>query len=364
VPFNKLNNKSKPSFKRRFASKISLFSFFYRKKAETTPIRRTQDSLLFKYKKIFFGILLFLIIILLSYVFLSFIRNESFFLRNITIIGNKSLSKEELISELNSYSNQHLFFIRSNNIKAQLYNSFSTIQDVKIIKSWPNNIIITITERDPKLVYVNIQGAYVVDQEGKILEIFANDTIAFQNENINIIRGLGNPNADYVKERYYIDNPITEESESEDNSWDTIPLKDKINTLNTIKKELTEKVEQLLSDYSAILSTTNYANLPRLYAYDNNSYKLFDTIDFNYISSTIEIYSFFSQSQEFIINKGVLESKYSILIEFTNGKKVIFGTKRQLSKQLDDFQIIIAKLDSEGINYSRIDLSSEKISVR
>lgn len=101
-----------------------------------------------------------------------------FIIKNINISGTKNISRDEISTLLNNYTNtKKYYFISLKNwlffqpeqaqksIKEGISNKFA-LADIKIDKKWPNTIDIAITERIPGLVWVSKDQYYYLDLEG------------------------------------------------------------------------------------------------------------------------------------------------------------------------------------------------------
>ncbi len=119
-----------------------------------------------KVKKIKIFFLLIIFLILLLFIFSSSLFN----IKNIEVEGNNRISKEKIISisSLDEYTNIFKFNKSAviENIKQNAY-----IENVKIIRSLPSTVKITIEEREPKYMLQFADSYVYINNQGYMLEI-------------------------------------------------------------------------------------------------------------------------------------------------------------------------------------------------
>lgn len=127
-----------------------------------TPIER-----LHKARKVFLGIIIFLG--LLS-IFIFFALNSPFFhIKEINIINNKSLNKEEILKQSKVRTNTNIFKFKISDIEDNLKtNTF--IKSANVKRELPNTLNINVVEREKIILFQYISMYLVVDEEGFIME--------------------------------------------------------------------------------------------------------------------------------------------------------------------------------------------------
>jgi cell division septal protein FtsQ len=122
-------------------------------------------------KKVFLLILIFC-----SPVFFITNKEEFFFdnykIKNIQIEVEKNISKLDIESKLNSQNlyNKNLLFLNLNTIINNL-SSLELIDNISIKKQFPSNLLIKISERDPKALIINNQETFFIDKTNKITKL-------------------------------------------------------------------------------------------------------------------------------------------------------------------------------------------------
>jgi hypothetical protein len=310
----------------------------------------------------FFAVVL---IILLFTLFVKFISSDRFRVKSFSIIGEKSVSESELKAELSPLTEQNIFFIRGKSIQKTLSEKYAIFKIVKVKKIWPDRILININEREPKLAIINLYGAYVVDEDAKIIEIITQDKTAFSDQEILIIKNLGDPDAKYISDIIFptwkAENPKATDDQYK---FSDISLEKKTKALSELNNSLSAKAEERFESFQKKISETKYAALERVVVYENKEYIESDYIDENMLKLTTEVVSFFNITDKQIINHVYWKGNYLLEIELGSGKIIIFSTHRDNSEQLEDYTLVKSQLSLSGKNYQEINLSSKKISVR
>jgi len=315
------------------------------------------------------GILFVLITIICFYLGVNFLNSDRFRTGSFEFIGNKTVSSNELTENLSNFSNQSIFIINPHEIEEYLLEKFIYFKSIKTRKALPNKIIININEREPQIILINLNGAYLIDDEGKIIDVLLQKEINLDSETLKIIKNLGNPEADYVKERMTLSiTPVADSLEIDeaaiDDAFSQIPLEQKIRVLEDIRQELLIKTQSIFDEQNASLEISEYATLPRIYAYENKTHNKFDEINTALMELSIEVSKYFAQHPSVQIVRILWEGNYQSSFYLTTDQKMVFGTRRDINEQIEDFEIITDQLNREGKTFEVINLTSKKISVK
>lgn len=125
---------------------------------------------LIKRRRVFFIrriIFIFLVFVLFT---LIFVNSSIFNIRNIKVIGNKILSEDYILKELNSLLNKNIFFY---SIKSEIseLNKNKYIKNINFEKKLPNIINVMVDEvRVNYYIYANNEY-YIFDEEAKLVDI-------------------------------------------------------------------------------------------------------------------------------------------------------------------------------------------------
>lgn len=103
------------------------------------------------------------------YQFANYMINETemFELKNIRVVGNKFLEKEEILSDANLHSGIKLFSVKKDSLISKILNN-KYLEGVSVSRSMPSTLIISVQERQPVAFLVD-QNIYMVDQTGIML---------------------------------------------------------------------------------------------------------------------------------------------------------------------------------------------------
>lgn len=93
-----------------------------------------------------------------------------FHIETITINGNSKYTSEELLSNIEIHKKDNLFLFNASAAEKSLKSHFPYIREVKIIRSLPSEVIINITEAEPKFVFESDNKYILIDSDMRILE--------------------------------------------------------------------------------------------------------------------------------------------------------------------------------------------------
>lgn len=112
-----------------------------------------------------------LIVVLLFIVAMFVIMNIDICqIKNIELVGNESLSKEQIEEIVNFNQYHNLFALNSLKIKDDLKEN-AYVEDVKVSRIFPNTVKLTIKERTPRFM-LQVADSYVyINSQGYMLEV-------------------------------------------------------------------------------------------------------------------------------------------------------------------------------------------------
>ncbi|MCA9380010.1 FtsQ-type POTRA domain-containing protein [Candidatus Dojkabacteria bacterium] len=339
------------------------YSSLRRKRRRTTlPTPDISGS-----KHIFLGVIILLILVSVFFALLKFITSGYFNIKEINIFGVRGVENIEIEESLEKYYEENILFMSRNDLETYLSDSFPTFKNVKAKKFWPNKIQIYISEKQPLLYYVNFTGVYIVDEEGLITKVLYSDQINFDDAQLNVITGADGINSKLVEERLASEYALTQEELTDEEKVDfdinTVPIDRKFEMLNTIREELIDQSLAILQNYTQQYDPSLYPDLKTVYVFENKKYEIREPVDQKRVTLTSEVLRFLSQKNITIVEVN-WEGKFIVRFKTDTGRQYVFGTSRNLSEQLEDFEILISEFNKENKNYSEIDFSSRKVSVK
>lgn len=111
------------------------------------------------------------ILIIISGTIAYLLNSETFFLKNIEIIGNSQLSTEEIINQSGITKGKSIFTELSIVSKVKLKQN-GYIKDAKIRKKLPDTIIIEVEEREKEFQIKTEEDVYIdIDEQGYIVDV-------------------------------------------------------------------------------------------------------------------------------------------------------------------------------------------------
>lgn len=317
-------------------------------------------------KNILLGVVALIMITLTVFGLMKFITSGYFDIKEIQVIGLRN-DNEEVNNELEQFYGENILFKSSNQITKLLTDQHPTFKAIQVKKYWPNKLQISISEKQPLLFYINFTGVYVVDEEALITEILYTDKINFNDEQLNVITGAQGIDSKLVEERLSSEFQLTQQEIAEDEKVEfditTIPLDEKFKMLNIIREELIDQSLLILQEYSQKYDKSLYPDLITVYVFENKELKIREPVDEKRVSLTSEVLRFLNQ-RNITITEVNWEGKFLVRFKSDTSRQYVFGTSRILSEQLEDFDILISELSKENKNYSEIDFSSRKVSVK
>lgn len=325
---------------------------------------------------LFFALFFFIFSILVFFV-VSILRNSYYSISEITVIGNNSITEERFNSELNEFKGQSIFLISPNTVKAKLQNAFPNFYSIDVKKMFPNILFIKITETEPKLIVINLNGAFLLDENSKVIDILNQETINYDSAKLEIATGSADENSLLIKnifvKKFLSDNKydvlsstLQQEKIAKEFNFDNISREEKLKEYNKLKEEVLNEVDALAGKILSKISINDFNFLPQIIFFDNTHYQKNDIIDKSRLELTLALIKYFNEvnNKSHIVGHIEWHGKMLVSIKLTNGTKVIFGALKKPSIQLEDYEIMINYLREQTKNYSQIDLSSGKISVK
>lgn len=363
--------------KKKKANKEELNNFkpsiLYKPKDKRRSIFRRYNSSNISMKKILLGISLIIIIILIFTLIYQFVRNPYFELSKFQIIGNRNISDEEILSSINSEIGRHIYIIDTNKIEKTIIEKYPIIDGVDISKIWPDKLFIKISEREAKVVVVNLNGAYLSDGEGQIIQIIGKNKVDFSDEKIRIARGYGSIDDDIVRETLLnefiakmglleLEEEEREKIIMEQFNFDSISINKKQEILDSLKEQYIAESKSYWDANSSIADLSKYSSYPRVKVLNNDDLELTDKVDLDRLEITLEIINFLNIRQ-IPINDIIWEGELLVRVEIDNNRILIFGINRKSSIQFEDLLIVFADLSKRGKGFKEIDVSASKVLV-
>lgn len=296
---------------------------------------------------------------------------------NFEIIGNNSYPTEKINKELEEFKGQSLFLINTGAVMDAVRENYVNLLSVSVQKIYPNKISILITEKEVRAVLININGAYLIDEDSLVINVLTQTKINYTQDRLDLLSGFADQNSPLIQDvflqKFIVDRGITGISKTEQDKiieaefdFEAIPPADKLAEYNKLKGEIQMEVDALTGEVIRKIQTTDYNTFPQIIVLNNEMYQINHAVDKKRLDLTLEVLKYFSNPLAGPTVIGHVYWKGQMLVEvpLSNGTRIIFGVLKKASYQLEDYEIIVNYLITNGKTYKQIDLSSNKIAVK
>lgn len=336
------------------------------------PLQRQGRFLVIK--RIALALLAFVILSFLVYLIYQLFQNPYFALEQFNIIGNKTVSQERMDSLLKEFKGKNIFLVQSGSVEKAITDNFPIFNGVEVDKYYPNILFIKISEREPKLIYINLSGIYQVDAKGDVLELINAVPSKLNQEQVNIYRGYGNPNDILVQDRLKTEFSIANKFETKTVEeqlqllgsgflFDQIKLSEKERVLKILQKEIGAVIDDYLKKNNEIVDNGAFASFPRVDAIELKKYEAEEKIALDRLNLTLDLNGLFS-TRSIPVSRIVWEGELLVTVVLDDQRVIVFGLNRKSSEQFEDYLLVLNQLKKEGHDFKKIDVSSTKVSVK
>lgn len=314
------------------------------------------------------------LIILIGVGISQLFNSKNLQVKQFKLLGNRTINDAQVMEALDKYRSKNIISINSEQVEADLKNEFNIFDSVTVTKYYPDILSIRISEREPKLVVIGLSGAFLVDASGQVLSQIFLDPVVIPGEKLNIARGFGDPNSQYLQDIYLnefkVKNQILDLPQDQqavviarDFKYETIDTNARLNRLKQSQSEYQQELLTIWEKINQAVDVSVYSNYPRIDAMDATVYSSAIKIDLERFDLTSDLENLFL-ARKIQINRVVWEGEMLVRIVTVDNKELIFSTDRKVSEQFEDYLLVFNQLQKEGRSYCQIDLSATKIAVR
>ncbi len=164
-------------------------------------VTRVSNTDLSGSKNIFLGVLGLVAFSLLLLGLFKVLSSEYFKVNNFEVIGARSISTQDITGDLTTLTGQNIFLLNSKKVETELSEKYIYFDRINVTKIWPNKLFIVVSEKQPLFFYNNLNGVYLVNEDGYVNEVIYQEKINFAQEQLNIITGAEGIESSLVKER-------------------------------------------------------------------------------------------------------------------------------------------------------------------
>lgn len=287
-------------------------------------------------------------------------QQRTYIITDITVSGNNQTSSLSIVSALDYLRGTSLVLTSTSSIEQKLLTEFPYLRQAIVRKVLPGKIEIDVVERFPVLSYINLTGVFLLDDEGVVVTVISNNEVPpLSTEEQLVFDGFGDFNADYVYERYR--SKIAEGEERDAIKWEEVPAEEKRLALEELRQELVVRVIGLQDAGLAALNQSTFTALPRVFAIDATGWKLGDKFLENKFGISKAIIDYLT-IESLGINKIQWQSDFTIVVDLSEGKRLLFTSTRDINLQIQALQTLRGRIDMSTAR--TIDLRSELVSVK
>jgi len=340
------------------------------KKFKKRPFRRFRLKFhfpqlqlhIYYYRKFIVSIILiFFVTIFVNAVFL-YLQGDEFKVNEFEVYGVVQLSYDELFTKLKQYENQNIFSINTNEIKENIHSTSIFLKEIYIEKILPNKLTMYVVERFPRIVIINLQGAFLIDQENVVIEILSKtEGFNLTKEEIELLAGYQSPNSKIIEDK--MKSSLTDE-EKKEFDFSKVDELEKQKVYDDLSNELKSKIEEFFLRNAKAVSGTEFANLNRVFLYDNTNYEIGTKVKSKFTRLPADIAAYFRQREEYTIEKMLWYDNFTLVVNTLEGKSFIFSDRRDTRLQTEDLDYMLNYLKLENKVFHSIDVTSSVISVK
>jgi len=287
-------------------------------------------------------------------------RTDYFEVKEIRFEGVEQIEKEKLEQIADKYKGKNIYTIDLDEFEKDVDDLSVYIKGVYARKHLPSKIIVEITERYPREVFINFDGVYLVDKDNYVVSAPMQQSITFTDEEWEAYYSQ-DVNLKIVQERVKSD---LDEEGQKNFDYKKIEAETKQKALAEIKAEMNQIIINHFNSIDKQINESDFAGFQRIYFYENAKYKEGDIIDNKALTYTVKVLEFFDNQEELTVSETIWESKFSLTVRTLEGKIFTFGANRDIDSQINDLEVVLEELKSSNKKYTRIDLRAEIIGVK
>lgn len=333
-----------------------------RKKKRSLPFEKIEVRKL-HFSRRFFVIVFFFFFVFFLFLVTSFLfRGDFFQISDFEVYGIDQLPEETIVSVLADYSDKNIFLQSTDEIKQSITAKSIFLKDIYVEKIFPDTISVYVVERYPRVVLVNLHGAYLIDQENIVIKILSRtDGYNLNPDEVDMLLGYTAEESVLVRNKIY---ESLGEEEKKEFKFEEVEEELKKNTYMEILSALDQKVNELITQNSKGVSATEFANLNRVMMYSNGDLQIGDSVKTKFTDVALEVQAYFRTKEEYTLDKLIWENDYALMVFTQEGKRFLFSDRREIWKQSEDLDQILSYLDESGEEFTQIDVTTSVVSVK
>ncbi|MBL8015455.1 MAG: FtsQ-type POTRA domain-containing protein [Candidatus Doudnabacteria bacterium] len=284
---------------------------------------------------------------------------QVYVVKEFEISGNQQTTQLALLSLLQDIEGNSLLLLNTGTVGERILEAFPYIKTVNVSKVLPGKIVIDIEERFPKLAWVDLTGVYLVDDEGVVVTILGQqEATALTAEQQLVYSGYGDPNAEYVKEKYLAEQ--ADEAARKAVVWDEVPLELKQGSLARLREDLILTVNTARQPLVDLFRTSDFATLPLVLSIDAETKKLGEDVEMKKFAVVLAVSEYATQTS-LVVQELAWESDFTLSLR-TQSFRILFTSTKDIGEQLDNLEALITRVNLSGV--TQIDLRSDVVGVK
>jgi hypothetical protein len=274
--------------------------------------------------------------------------------------GLINLDKSELDRVIENQFGRLMNKIRTHELENRIRGQFVEISEIRAEKMFPDRVKFTIVEKIPIALYININGYYLIDINGEVIQAYNSETpYSFSRQDYEIARGFGSPNADYVEERIF--NELSEE-EMPEFVFAEFDYSRKEEVLKHIETERKIKINDVIkSMYDKSLETISI-DTQIIYGWDELDYSRGDVLEEDVLAFLLSVIKELEGYSEIRVDEILWDGDQRMILFFNIDGEIIISKQRDVRIQFEDLGLIVKNI-GEIDKIKRIDLSVPKVVV-
>ncbi|MBN2016492.1 FtsQ-type POTRA domain-containing protein [Candidatus Dojkabacteria bacterium] len=357
-------------FRRKLKSTGSRVALSFKRDGTNKKLRRRKFRVVLKvlsgelFKNKFFRVSIIVVIsCLLIILGRFFLFGPEFEINEIQIHGCNSLDAYSIEEKLSYLKGKNIFFVRASRVGDEVLNISPYIMTAKAEKHLPGTIIVNIEERRPSFLWINLNGAYLVDNEGFILEVIVNyNNFEISEEDLDLLRGYGNlkeiEESRVKEENSAVEDTDAQVEESADEIAEELTLEEKYVIIEGNRQEVISRVDSFWEEKIVGIPEV-YMKYPFVFSYEQREISIREEISEEIVSSTKVGIGIDSLGEDVV--RYIWESNYRFVIYLARRRKIVFTTRRNFDEQVNDLDVLLDKFKKENLEFVYIDLSGDII---
>ena len=181
----------------------------------------------------------FALISIAIFIVISVIRDPIYAVDNFEIIGNNSYPIDKIEKQLQPFRGQSLFLVNSQAMADAIRTNYVNLLSVQITKIYPDKVFIKITEKEVRAVLINLNGAYLIDEDSSVINILNQSKITYDQARLDLVSGFADQNSPLIRDvflqKFITDRKIADIPKADQDkiiaaefNFDTIPDSEKL----------------------------------------------------------------------------------------------------------------------------------------